>query len=133
MVGVTVTERQYIFKIIEVVKVTDGDTYWLRVDVGFRQQNLINVRLFGYDCPEAQRGSEREKQKAIEAKAAATDFFRSAMSPLWIATFKDPDSFGRWLGDIWQEMSGTHLGNYLVSLSLASVWPTRWREEYDAA
>jgi hypothetical protein len=31
------TERQYVYKITEVVKVVDGDSYWLRVDVGFRQ------------------------------------------------------------------------------------------------
>lgn len=125
------TERQYVYKITEVVKVTDGDTYWLRVDVGFRQEILINVRLFGWDCPESNRGSEFEKAQAVQARQAALDFFAQTFSPLWIHTEKDPDNFGRWLGDIWQERSGTHLGNYLRSYDLASEWPTRWRDEFE--
>lgn len=136
MVGGTMTERQYVYKITKVVKVVDGDSYWLRVDVGFRQENLINVRLAGYDCPEARKGTSNEKEKAIEARAAVNAYFNDMAGQLWIQTEKDPDSFGRWLGDIWREFptgSQAHLGNYLALLKLASVWPTRWREEYDAA
>ena len=129
------TTRQYVYKITEVVKVTDGDTFWLRCDVGFRQNILINVRLYGYDCPELRKGSEFEKQKAIEARTVATEFFKSSNNERpWIRTEKDPDSFGRWLGEIWWEMpngSASHLGDWLHGMELATVWPTRWRDVYD--
>ena len=68
--------RPYIYRVTEVVKVTDGDTYWLRLDVGFRQTLLVNLRLLGYDCPERTRGSERERQLAKAATATAEQFFR---------------------------------------------------------
>lgn len=130
------TNREYVYKITEVVKVTDGDTYWLRVDVGFRGELLINVRLLGFDCPEAHRGTEREKALAVKARELAASFLwldRPDMT-YWIATQKDPDNFGRWLGDIWLERSdGTEqqLGDWLRIHHLASVWPRRWRDEFD--
>jgi endonuclease YncB( thermonuclease family) len=125
------TERQYVYKITDVVKVTDGDTYWLRVDVGFRQENLIHVRLHGFDCPEAHRGSEYEKAQAVQARQAALDFFANPKHIRWIQTEQDPDNFGRWLGRIWDDATGELLGQYLRFLGLASVWPTRWRDEFE--
>jgi len=129
-------ERQYVYKITQVVKIVDGDTYWLRCDVGFRQEILINVRLSGYDCPESNRGSDYEKAKALEAHTAAYTFL-SMLLPLYIRTEKDPDNFGRWLGDIWAggvvDSEVVHLGQGLRLKGLASVWPTRWREEFDKA
>lgn len=129
-----VSQRQYIYKISQVVKVTDGDTYWLRVDVGFRQEILINGRLLGYDCPEKTRGSDFEKVKAAEAHELAHGFL-SMLLPLWVRTVKDPDNFGRWLVDIWADSGRpeeeVHLGPYLRLKGLASEWPTRWRDEYD--
>lgn len=128
------TERQYVYKITEVVKVVDGDSYWLRVDVGFRQENLINVRLMGYDCPEAHRGTPYEKERAIAAREIASQFLSMKAAVLYVRTEKDPDSFGRWLGDIWwstdRDEEDVHIGAYLKNLRLASVWPTRWREEF---
>lgn len=130
--------RPYLYRVAEVVKVTDGDTYWLRLDIGFRQTLLVNLRLLGYDCPERTRGSTREKMQAVRA----TDAARTFLSPddpdatMWVRTEKDPDDFGRWLGDIWLESDGDrwperHLGAELRSQELASIWPTRWRDEFD--
>lgn len=139
MVGGAVrTEIQYVYEITEVVKVVDGDSYWLRVDVGFRQENLINVRLHGYDCPERNKGSVNERKKAIEAHKLAEEFLTVrglGGGQLWIKTYKDPDNFGRWLGDIWIGFSDwdANLGAELHHRQLASLWPTRWREEFDAA
>lgn len=134
------TSRQYVYRITEIVKVTDGDTYWLRVDTGFRQTLLINVRLNGYDCPERHKGSAFEKTEAIRAASVATDFLEPVTpipgSSLWVRTEKDPDNFGRWLGDVWIESDSDrwperHLGAELRSHGLASVWPQRWRDEYE--
>lgn len=128
------TARQYVYKIVEIVKVTDGDTYWLRVDVGFRALVLINVRLHGYDTPEAHRGTTYEKAKAVEARNLAIAWFDANKGSIWIETMKDPDS-GRWLGSIWADEADDSfdylLGVALVGENLASYWPARWRDEYD--
>ena len=134
------TSRPYIYRITEVIKVTDGDTYWLRVDTGFRQTLLVNIRLLGYDCPERHRGSDFEKTEAVRATSIATDFLAPTVptpgASLWVRTEKDPDDFGRWLGDVWLESDGDqwperHLGAELRSHGLASIWPTRWHDEFD--
>jgi endonuclease YncB( thermonuclease family) len=131
------TTRPYVYPITEIVRVTDGDTYWLRVDVGFRELILIAVRLSGYDCPERYSGSTYEKQRAIVATRVAGEFLTGEWSgALWVRTEKDPDSFGRWLGEIWRETDDGErvlLGEVLRGQQLASVWPTRWREEFDVA
>src|SRR5436190_1040162 len=110
-VGWRVTTLPYVYRVTEVVKVTDGDTYWLRLDVGFRQSILIDCRLDGWDAPEMTRGTTYEKQQAVIAKQVATDWLISAIAVtagkgLWIRTEKDPDDFGRWLGDLWVESGG---------------------------
>jgi endonuclease YncB( thermonuclease family) len=130
------TTKQYVYRVTEIVKVTDGDTYWLRVDCGFRQEILIDCRLDGWDCPESNRGSAYEKQRAHVATRVATDWLTAALAKgLWIHTEKDPDDFGRWLGELWTETDdggvADHLGLALASQRLASAWPTRWREVYD--
>jgi endonuclease YncB( thermonuclease family) len=122
------TTLQYVYRVAEIVKVTDGDTYWLRLDVGFRQEILIDCRLDGWDAPKMTKGSDYEKQQAKIARQVACDWLTAALKVgLWIRTEKDPDSFGRWLGELWTETSGTvtdHLGMALASQKLASAWPT---------
>jgi endonuclease YncB( thermonuclease family) len=130
------TTREYAYRISAVEKVTDGDTFWLRLDVGFRETLLVDCRLDGWDCPETNRGSDYEKQQAKVAKQVTADFLTNVPTDavLWVRTEKDPDDFGRWLGDVWQETpdgTQTHLGGVLGAQQLASVWPTRWHEEYD--
>ena len=127
------TTQQYVYRIVKVVKVTDGDTYWFELDVGFRMTALVNIRLSGWDCPERTKGSLYERQQAKYATGYADAWLLTAKT-LWVQTQPDPDDFGRWLGIIWTEAAdGTpsYLGNYLAGLQLATPWPTRWREVYD--
>lgn len=132
------TTRPYIYPVDQVVKVTDGDTFWLRLDVGFRELLLVDIRLSGYDCPELNSGSLNERAQGKRARDVTTLFLGGLAWPgrLWVRTEHDPDSFGRWLGDVWVETPDeqqTHLGDVLRQRDLASVWPTRWRDEFDAA
>ena len=128
------TTQQYVYRIANVRRVVDGDTYWFDLDAGFRTTVLVNIRLHGYDCPERARGSQHERDQAKYATGYADAWLLGTPGALWVRTEPDPDDFGRWLGEIWAEDGdGTKLllGEYLRSLGLASVWPTRWHEEYD--
>lgn len=122
-------DRQYVYRVTEVVKVADGDTYWCRVDVGFRQEVLTCFRLLGYDCPERTKGSGFERAEGLRAKNVAGDWLAAAAPDLWVRTEKDPDNFGRWLGEFYD--TAERLGEALSRARLASVWPRRWREEFD--
>lgn len=128
------TSQQYVYKVSNVRRVVDGDTYWLDLDVGFRQTGLVNIRLSGYDCPERAKGSAHEREQAKYATGYADAWLLATPGVLWVRTEPDPDDFGRWLGEIWAEDEGGTkrlLGEYLRSLGLASIWPQRWRDEFD--
>jgi endonuclease YncB( thermonuclease family) len=123
----------HIYRIVTVVRVVDGDSGWVQCDAGFRQTTLVNYRLHGYDTPERHRGSAREKNMAVVASVFAEAFLTGTDGQLWMRTEPDPDNFGRWLAEIWREVSGrkTFLGAEMHEAGLAAVWPTRWAEEYD--
>src|SRR4051812_33725812 len=126
MTALAAVQPLYVYTVEEVVRVVDGDSGWLRLDVGFRQTMLVNYRALGIDCPEKTRGSAFEKAEAKHAEIVAREWLTARH--LQVRTEKDPDNFGRWLADIWDIDSGEHLATHLKSLGLASEWPKRWRE-----
>lgn len=83
------------------IRVIDGDTYELDVDVGFRIHHHIRGRLRGVDTPEM-KGATLLDGLASKREAEAW-FDRHAQ--LKVRTHKpeertSTDSFGRWLVDI---------------------------------
>lgn len=129
----------YDYRVADVVKVTDGDTYWLQLDVGFRALVLVDVRLYGYDCPEMNSGTPYEREMAKAARDTAAGFLDAGIlaDDLRVTTEHDPDNFGRWLGTVYRPGTDDRppaiLGEILEQNQLATVWPTRWRQVYDQA
>ena len=118
-------DRHYVYR-ATLLRVVDGDTYDLDVDVGFNLSYSARFRLYGFDTPELRSGGDFEKERAGEAKRFATCWFK-ARNPIYIRTYK-ADSFGRWLAQVFGEHD--NLGDMLVDKELATVWPMRWRDEY---
>lgn len=118
------------YHVLDVPKITDGDTYWMDVDLGFRGRAVHPIRLMGYDCPESRGPSNLEKEMAYQATSVATLFIQTALhrDALCVRTKKNPDSFGRWIGEVWNESTGEILGVVLEYRGLATKWPTRWRD-----
>lgn len=120
----------------------DGDSFYLVTSVPFHLTALINVRLLGFDCPELRKGTAFEKARAVLAQTLTAQWLRNRLDPevidakVWVRTEPIEDDFGRWLGDVWAEYpdgTSSRLGDVLRAAGLASVWPTRWREELDPA
>ena len=89
----------YEYKIKEVVRVVDGDTVDILIDLGFYLTKKERVRLAGIDTPESRTKDLEEKELGLEAK----DFLERRLSEcekLWVATEKD-GKYGRMLGTIW--------------------------------
>lgn len=117
----------------ELVEVVDGDTYDLKVDVGFHGVFAHRFRLFGYDTPEMRKGTTFEREQGAAARALASDWFAGLSGEIYVRTHK-ADSFGRWLADVHEGHDGEvgeHLGDVLAAAELATSWPTRWREVFD--
>jgi endonuclease YncB( thermonuclease family) len=78
-------------------RVIDGDTYLLRLDLGFRASVTIPVRVRGYNAPEM---SGENRAQGLLAKAAAEELLNRA-KVIVVETYKDTQSFARWIGDVY--------------------------------
>jgi len=82
------------------LKVVDGDTMDLYVDVGFHSYRKERFRLAGIDTPELRDRDSKKRELAREAKEFALQTLDPTSQkdwPLRIETEKDPDNFGRYI------------------------------------
>lgn len=98
----------FTYRHVAVVRVIDGDTAVLEIDLGNKIKWRDTFRLNGIDAPElAETGG-------IEAKAHLSDLLDVGVGR--VETFK-PDKFGRWLVDIYITVDGGEmLANALMML-----------------
>lgn len=82
----------------ELIRVVDGDTVRLRVDLGFRITFEDNFRLSGFDAPESYRpksSDERERGKA------ATESLREILSMGVLTIKSEKHGKYRWLARLY--------------------------------
>lgn len=122
------------------VRVVDGDTVDLVIDLGLRITSHQRIRILGVDTPELRRGTEEEKKLGRIAR----DFVHRVLVvdqnsdevishlptgvspdyPILVQTHK-ADSFGRWLGQVFYvQRDGTevNLSEVLLREGLAKVY-----------
>ena len=88
----------YEYSIKEIVKVVDGDTIDIVIDLGFDLSKKERVRLAGIDTPESRTKDLEEKAMGLEAKEFLTRRLEDGMaSGLRVKTEKD-GKYGRMLG-----------------------------------
>ncbi len=58
----------FVYRVREVIKVVDGDTIDVAIDLGFDISITKNVRLAGIDTPESRTKDLHEKKLGLEAK-----------------------------------------------------------------
>jgi micrococcal nuclease len=96
----------YEYRVKQVLKVVDGDTIDVDIDLGFNISYTQRVRLAGIDTPESRTKDLAEKKLGLESKKYLADLLKSA-NQIVIRTEK-PDStekYGRILG--WIFLDGT--------------------------
>jgi len=89
----------YEYRVKQVLKVVDGDTIDVDIDLGFDISFTSRVRLAGIDTPESRTTDKKEKTLGLEVKQRLKDLL-SKSSSVVIKTEK-PDStekYGRVLG-----------------------------------
>ena len=95
----------YEYKVIEVIKIVDGDTVDVLLDLGFDIHRKERVRILGIDAPETRTTDENEKKFGLEAKAYVLSWF--AKHPdIKVRTTKD-DKYGRILGEFFDADSAS--------------------------
>ena len=89
----------YEYRVKQVLKIVDGDTIDVDIDLGFDISFTSRVRLAGIDTPESRTTDKKEKALGLEVKQRLKDVL-SKSSSVVIRTEK-PDStekYGRILG-----------------------------------
>ncbi|MDD5218578.1 MAG: thermonuclease family protein [Candidatus Omnitrophica bacterium] len=78
----------------EVLEIIDGDTVWVRIDLGFRCVTFQKLRLRGIDAPELGTQAGKEAKRALEAMLR--------QGPVMMTTSKsEKDKYDRYLADIY--------------------------------
>lgn len=98
-------------------RVIDGDTFILKVDLGFRIYTNAYIRLADVDTNEiygVPKDSE-EYQKGIEQKEFVENFMsEDGEWPIVVKTGRDSGKYGRWLGHVY-DRDGRKLSDELIN------------------
>jgi micrococcal nuclease len=86
----------FTYAVKEVVRVIDGDTVEILIDLGFNITIKQTVRIKGMNSPETRTKNAEEKAKGLAAKKFAEEWF--AQGNLTVRTHKD-EKYGRMLGE----------------------------------
>jgi len=112
----------YDYAVRRVVRVVDGDTYELELDLGLRTFSTQRVRLLGVDCPE----EDADPGGWEVAARYATSWLAKHEGHLRASTHKmdGPSSytFGRWLAVVYARPPGAvsrYLAEELLTAGLA--------------
>ena len=82
------------------LKVIDGDTIDLMIDLGFNIHHKIRVRLYGVNTPESRTKDAAEKELGLKAKSFRTDWL-DGHQWVYVNTIPDKnDKYGRILARI---------------------------------
>jgi micrococcal nuclease len=112
----------YEYYVKEVVKVVDGDTIDVIIDLGFDIMFASRVRLAGIDTPESRTKDKAEKALGLESKKYLADRLKDAKN-IVIKTEKinSTEKFGRVLGHLFINGDDVSLNMELIDNGYA--WP----------
>lgn len=112
----------YEYYVKQVVKIVDGDTIDVIIDLGFDIMFAARVRLAGIDTPESRTRDKAEKAFGLESKEYLSNRLDAATSKLIIKTEKinSKEKFGRVLG--WIHEAGHEESINLELVSAGYAW-----------
>lgn len=89
----------YEYLVREIIKIVDGDTIDIVLDLGFEVYRKERIRINRIDTPESNTKNELEKKLAAEAKDYVSKWMLN-QKQVKIKTLKD-DKYGRLLGEFY--------------------------------
>lgn len=122
------------YRIKEIVKVVDGDTVDVLIDLGFDVYTKQRVRLLGIDCEESRTSDPEEKLYGKLAKSKLKHWCKqhSDVNPMKLRC-QEPsrDKFGRVLGELWH--NDQNINEWLVRNHFAVAYHGQSKDVIKAA
>lgn len=111
--------------VVDVLRVIDGDTVQVRVDVGWRVEVRVTVRLVTVDTPERGQAGYDEATRFVGQWLHAGGFGPMErpllLRDLRLASYGKV-TFDRWLADLYDAETGESLSAALLAAGHAEVW-----------
>ena len=97
------------------IKIFDGDTVDILIDVGFSIFYSSRVRLYGIDTPESRTRDKIEKKFGLLAKEYLKAFIKEAGKELIVKTHKDAKGkYGRILGELYKKDGSKSVNQIMI-------------------
>ena len=118
-IPLTPAAHLYTYKVNQVLRVIDGDTTVVSIDLGFDLTLTQTIRIKGIAAPEMRSADFKEKARGIAATAFAATWLQNRL--LLIKTTKD-DKYGRMLGDFICADTGATFAEAMLVANHAGVY-----------
>ena len=102
----------YEYRVAEILRVVDGDTVDLSIDLGFYLLKQERVRVAGIDAPESRTRNLAEKKLGLEAKDYVQK--RLATAEKIVIRTEKIDKYGRYLGWLYLDGAATSLNEQMI-------------------
>lgn len=112
----------YEYILTDVIRIIDGDTLDVQIDLGFNIFTIQRIRLAGINAPETRTKDLHEKELGLQSKKFVEDFINESRIngyQVYIKTTID-DKYGRMLGRI--TSNNKCLNDLLLSNGLAKPY-----------
>jgi len=105
----------------EVVKIVDGDTIDVVIDLGFKITTNQRIRMARINTPETYnvKKDSEEYQKGMAAKQYVEQRLAANKNEINLETEKVTEKYGRYIGTIWLADSTVSLNDELVEKGFA--------------
>lgn len=108
----------YEYTIKKVLKVVDGDTLKVEIDLGFDLCVTTTVRMAGIDTPASRTKNLQEKQLGLDAKKWLETIVTENQN-IRIQTTKDDEKYGRLLGTLYLSKSTKSINELMIESGYA--------------
>ena len=116
----------------KLVKVVDGDTVDVDIDLGFDVWLMKQrIRLYGINAPESRTRDLEEKERGLASKQFVINFLDDE-GGLILKTHKDATGkFGRILGELWRttNYADQSINNYMIDKHHAVMYLGQSKED----
>ena len=109
----------------KVLKVTDGDTMDVLIDLGFYVFTECRLRLDGINTPESRTKDLKEKALGLKAKEFTQNFLKDSQCQVKV---RKKGKFGRWLAEVF--VGKKSLNEELLKANLAREYYGGKREPW---
>ena len=119
------------YRVSQVIKVIDGDTCDVILDLGFDIYHKCRIRMFGIDTPESRTRDLEEKKRGLLSKEYLKEKLKA--KKLTVKTYKGEETgkFGRVLGDIYAD--GVSINQTMVEEGYAVAYYGQNKDDVEAA